>query len=186
MISVLISVQILDLDISAGIWLGKIVDFIPNILIAVIIVFTGIILGRLLGDLIKVAALRTGLLNGAYLGRIVRYLVLFVSIIIALDQLGVDIAFLKEIIEIVLAGLLFGASLAFGLGARTSVSNILGAYYAHKNHKVGKRIKLGEAEGIIIKITDHDVSLETPSGVVIIPAKEFNEKSVTIIDENGK
>ncbi len=187
-LTLLICFHILGLDVSSTIWFGKIIEYLPNILIAVVIVFVGMILGRLLGDLIKAAAVKTGLASASYFGRLVRYVILFVTIVIALDQLGVDIDFLKGIIMILLAGLLFGASLAFALGARTSVSNILGSYYIRKSHQVGKRIKIGNIEGIIIKISDHAVTVESESGLVIVPAKKFNEEESIIIteDQDGK
>jgi len=182
-ISILISIQILHLDFLT-LWFDRIVGYLPNILVAVIIVFVGIVSGRLLSDLIKSAASRTGIVNGIWLGSVVKYLTLFVSIVIAVDQLGVDIAFLTNLVIIILASLLFGASLAFGLGAKTAVSNILGSYYVRKSHQLGTRIRLGEVEGTIVKITDYSVSIETKTGLILVPAKEFNESHVTIIRED--
>ncbi|MGB3852094.1 MAG: mechanosensitive ion channel domain-containing protein [Tunicatimonas sp.] len=184
-VSLLICVQILGLDLS-GIWFDRIIGYIPNIVAAVIIVFLGIIAGRLLGKLTQKAASRTGSMNGKYLSKVVRYLILFLAIVVAVDQIGVDIAFLKDLFVIILAALLFGASFSFGLGAKISVSNILGSYYFRKTHQLGTRIRLGDIEGTIVEIADHAVSLETNDGLVVIPAKRFSENDVTIvrIDKN--
>lgn len=102
---------------------------------------------------------------------------------IAVDQLGVDIAFLTNLFIIILSSILFGAALAFGLGARTSISNILGSYYVRKSYELGSKIKLEDLEGTIVKINDHSIALETKSGTVLIPAKDFSESRVTIIKE---
>lgn len=184
-ISILIAIRILSLDFFSG-WFAVIVSYLPNILAAVVITFIGIISGRLLGDLIYSAASRTGIANGKFLGRTVRYLIVFIAIVIAVGQLGIDILFLTNLFIIILASLLFGASLAFGLGAKTSVSNILGSYYVRKSHQVGTAIRLGDLEGTIVKITDHSISLKTSEGVVVIPAKEFNENRITIIKDPSK
>ncbi|WP_436517352.1 mechanosensitive ion channel family protein [Ekhidna sp. To15] len=184
-ISVLIAIRILSLDFFSE-WFDKIVSYLPNILVAVVIIFIGLVAGRLLGDLIQSAASRTGIANGKFLGRSLRYLVIFIAIVIAVGQLGVNIIFLTNLFIIILASLLFGASLAFGLGAKTSVSNILGSYYVRKSHQLGTTIMLGDLVGTIVKITDHAVSLETNTGLVVVPAKEFNETRITIIKDQSK
>lgn len=184
-ISLLICIEILKLDFLSA-WFDKIVRYVPNILAAIVIVFVGIISGRLLSDLIQSAASRTGMANGKFLGKVVRYLILFVAIVIAVDQVGVDIAFLSNLFIVILASLLFGASLAFALGARTSVSNILGSHYARKTHQIGVKIKIGDIEGTIVKITDHAISIETKSGLMVIPAKDFSESRVLIIKDQSK
>lgn len=182
LIAFLSCIQILELDFVYSLF-DRIVAYLPNVLVAVIIIFFGIISGRRLGDLIKSAATQTGVANGKYLGRAVRYLVLFVAIVIAVDQLGVDIAFLTNLFIIILSSILFGASLAFGLGARTSISNILGSYYVRKSYELGTKIIIEDLEGTIVKINDHSIALETKSGTVVIPSKDFSESRVTVIKE---
>lgn len=180
LISFLTCIQILELDFLKSLF-DRIVSYLPNVLVAVIIVFFGIISGRLLGDLIKSAAIRTGIANGNFLGNSVRYLMMFVAIVIAVDQLGVDIAFLTNLFIIILSSLLFGASLAFGLGAKTSVSNILGSYYVRKSYELGTKIMIDGLEGTIVKIDDHAITLEAKSGLTVIPAKDFSESRITVM-----
>jgi len=184
-VSLLISIRVLGLTLS-GVWLDKVIGFLPNLIVAIVIVLAGITSGHLLGRLIRKAAIRTGSTNGRYLSMVVRYLILFVALVVAVDQIGIDIVFLKDLLVVVLAALLFGASFSFGLGAKTSISNILGSYYFRKTHQLGTRIRFGDIEGTIVKITDYSVSLETNEGVVVIPAKSFSENHVVIVrkDEN--
>jgi len=179
-ISIAIVTQILGLSILSA-WFSGLITYVPNILAALVIVFAGIITGKLVGDLVASAASRTGMSNAKQLGRFVQYNILLISIIIAIDQIGIDIQFLTIILTIVLAALLFGAALAFGLGARTSVSNILGSYYLNKVYQEGNRIKIGEVVGTIVKITPNAVFLETESGQVMVPAKDFNEEKTVLI-----
>jgi len=104
-----------------------------------------------------------------------------ISILIAVDQIGIDIMFISIIISIILGALLFGAALAFGLGARTSVSNILSSYYLQKTYNEGDTIQMGEIEGVIIKINPTSVIVDTKSGQVMIPSKDFDEKKTVLI-----
>lgn len=183
-ITVMSCIHILQLDFLTQ-WFGAVLAYVPNVLAAVIIIFVGIIVGRLAGDLISSATTRTGLANGKYIGRLVRYLIIFIAIIIVINQLGVDITFLTSLITIIVSALLFGAALAFGLGARTSISNILGAYYARKTFSLGDKIEMGDIKGVIVKIDDHAVVLETKTGLMMIPAKDFSEKQVNLIKKQN-
>ncbi len=173
-------VQVLQLDFLS-MWFGTLVNYLPNVAAAVVILFVGVIVGRLAGDLISSAASRTGLANGKYIGRLVRYLIVFIAVVIDINQLGLDVTFLTTLITIMVSSLLFGAALAFGLGARTSISNILGAYYVRKSLSIGDKVEIADSKGVIVKIDDHAVSLETKAGVVIIPAKDFSEIQVNLI-----
>jgi small-conductance mechanosensitive channel len=156
-------------------WLESILNYLPNIFAAILIVFVGIIAGRVVAKLITTATTQVAITYGNILGKIVQYTILITSIIIAVDQVGVDIAFLTQLVNILLAALLFGAALAFGLGAKTSVSNILASFYIHKFYKEGDYVMISDIEGRIIKIGTTTVLLETKTGQVTIPAKEFNE-----------
>jgi small-conductance mechanosensitive channel len=182
-LAIAIVTQILGMPILTA-WFGGVITYLPNILAAIVIVFTGIITGKLVGDLIASAASRTGISKGEQLGKFVRYIFLIISILIAIDQIGIDIQLLTIILTIILAALLFGAALAFGLGAQTSVRNILGSYYVQKTYKEGNTIQIGEIEGIIIKITPTAVFIETKLGQVMIPAKDFNEEKTILIKDN--
>lgn len=165
-------------------WLSGIVSYLPKILIAVLIGAIGIIGGVILRDIIISAATSARIEYGDTLGKLAQYAILLITILIAIDQIGIDIAFLMSIIMILVAALLFGAALAFGLGARTSVSNILASYYLQKIYKVGHRVKIRDMEGEIIQITPTAVILETSYGQVIVPAKQFNEMTSVILKKD--
>ena len=178
------STEILGLPIITT-WLSGLVRYLPNILIAVIIVFLGIIGGRLLGDIINSASTSAGIQYANILSKIAQYTIILLTVLIAVDQVGVDISILTSIIDIVLAALLFGAALAFGLGARTAVSNILASYYLQNYYREGQTIKIGEVEGKIIQISPTSVTLETGQGQVSVPAKHFSENISTLIKREG-
>lgn len=181
-ISVSLFTEILGIPVIT-LWLRGLSEYLPNILAGVIIIFSGIIFGRLVSDLVKNGALKAGISNSNTLSRFTRYIILVIASIIAIDQIGFDITFLTIIIYILLATLLIGAALAFGIGAKPSVSNILASYYVNRTFKEGDTIRMGEHEGKIIKLTSTSILLQTELGKVHIPAKEFHEKQSIIIDK---
>lgn len=162
-------------------WLESILQYSPNLLAAILIVVIAVIGGRTVGDILSSLGDKAGLNYGKTLGRVAQYLILVTAIIIAIDQIGIEVAILINIINIGLAALLFGSALAFGLGARTAVSNILSTFYVRKMFKVGDKIKIDDIEGRITKIDDNSVVIDTQAGQAIIPSKLFSESKSFLI-----
>jgi hypothetical protein len=169
-----ISSEIMGIPVATA-WLSGIVQYLPNILAAIIIVFVGIIGGKIVADIILSATIKSGVTYGNVLSRTVQYSILLITILIAIDQIGIDIALVTIIISIILGALLFGAALSFGLGAKTSVSNIIASYYIHNTYREGNSVKINNIEGTIIRITSTAVVIDTKDGQVSIPAKDFSE-----------
>jgi hypothetical protein len=172
--------EILGLPIVTT-WLSGIVQYLPNIVVAVVIIFTGIIGGGLLRDVVSTAAVSAGMIYGDVLGKVANYAILLIAILIGINQVGINIALLSGLIYITLAAILLGAALAFGLGARTSVNNILCSYYLQGIYREGFTIKIGEITGQIVQISPTAVILDTTDGQVCIPAKAFSETPATLL-----
>lgn len=180
----LLITDILGLTIlTAGI--EGIIKYTPNILAAILILLAANILSKIISDIVSSVSTRVGFADGNTLGKIVRVLILLTAIIIVVDQLGIEVTFLIYLINIVLAAFLFSAALAFGLGARTSFSNILASFYVRKLYKEGDLIKINGVEGRIVKIEASMVILDTVDGRLVIPAKEFNETKSLLVKKNN-
>lgn len=161
-------------------WLSGIASYLPQMITAVLIIFLGFIGARLLRDVIVTSV---GAPHGNLLGKLAQYTLLLVTILIGIDQMGIHIAFLTHLILIVTAAILFGAALAFGLGARNSISNILASYYLQKTYRVGQRVRIGALEGEITRISSTAVFLEGAEGIICLPAKEFGETASVLLGE---
>ncbi len=182
--SVIIVTEILDLLVLTR-WFQGIASYIPNVVAAVFIVFAAVVLGNLVVDALLSLSRRTGTKYSTALLKTVRYLLLLLGIIIALDQIGVQIALLIDVIDIFLAALLFGGALAFALGSKNSVSNILACYYLRRRYQEGDEIQIGKIRGIIIKIDAVSVVLENEVGQITIPAKMFSENESYLITKSS-
>lgn len=172
--------EALGLDIVSA-WLTGVVGFLPRILGAFFVVFLGVLIGSAVRTAVTAAAGSAGFAYPNVLGRMARLGVIAVSVIVALDQVGLDVAFLIVMAAVVAGALLGGAALAFGLGARTSVSNILASHYLVDTFKVGHRIKIGEIEGKILEITPTSVIVDAGTGRAVIPASQFSEQVATLL-----
>lgn len=98
--------------------LSRLLLFAPKLVLALVIVAFGAYFARFLGQLVQTYAqgLRFG--EAELLGRLTRYAVLVVVLVLAVDQLEVGGALLRQSFLIVLGGLVFAVALAFGLGGR--------------------------------------------------------------------
>lgn len=174
--TILLMSEVLEFTIvTTGI--ESLLQYSPNLLAAGLTIFVAYIFGKFVANLIASVSARVGIAYGRTLGRIVQYAILGIAIVIAIDQVGIDNTIVISIINIVLAALLFGAALAFALGAKDSISNIVAAFYVRKMYKEGDEIRIGEVEGRITKFDATAVVLDTEHGQCVIPAKEFNERN---------
>jgi hypothetical protein len=95
--------------------------------------------------------------------------------------LGIDISFLLVLTGILLGTLLFSVALAFGLGARTMVSNIISCHYIRSIYRIGNVVEIDGIKGNIIEITGAFVVIETENGQVTVPAKSFSQTTSTLV-----
>ena len=155
--------------------------FVPRAFAAVLILVAGLVMGNLARGAVTAAAARAATSFGPGLGNMVRIAIVTAAVLIAVAQLGVDIALLTAIFSVALAALLGGFALAFGLGARTAISNIIGSHYLRQTFEVGQAVRLGGVEGTIAELTATAVILDVPEGRVILPAKQFGEMPSTLL-----
>jgi len=158
-------------------WLGVVATYVPRILVAIMIGFAAIIVARLSQITITRTARAAAIPQAEHLGKVANVVVLFTLGLVIIDQLGVEIGLIAQTLEIALAAILGGAALAFGLGAKTTVENILAAHYVRKSYEIGHTIRLGQTEGRIVNMGPTSVVLSTKSGETMIPAREFSLSS---------
>jgi hypothetical protein len=166
-------------------WLSGISYYLPRILIAALIVLAGLLAGNLARDAVAATASAAGLAYAELLGRAIYVIVLLIAVVTGVDQLGIESRFLTLAITIVIAALIGGAALAFGLGSRTTVSNIIAAHYLRQSYQVGHMVKIGAAQGRIVAITPTAVILDGAEGQVMVPAKDFSEVTSVLMTKGG-
>jgi small-conductance mechanosensitive channel len=152
-----------------------VVGYLPGLLTGILIIMGGLLLGNLAKSAIMTAFLRAGLQQSTAMARSAQVIIVFSAIIIGVEQIGLDVNFLSSLIVVVVGILFAGAALAFGLGAKTLVANLLGAQYSRKHCRLGELLRIGDIEGEVVEITQLSIVLDTGTGRAVIPAKMFNE-----------
>ena len=100
-----------------------------------------------------------------------------VAVIISMQTLGLDVSFVAQFVLVITAAALGGLTLAFVLGARAHVANLIGASELAR-YAVGDRIRLGDIEGAIVEIRRTGAEIATEEGIVSIPASQFLDSPV--------
>ena len=176
--------SLLDMNMFVG-WLNKLVDHLPNILSGALIICAGVIFGNLAYQVISSTTLNMSVSQRMILARSAQFFTLVMLILIGVDQIGIDITAVITIMSVVVGVVLGGLAIAFGIGARRLVSNLLGVRYLNRNYQVGERIKIDGFEGTILEIASVAVVLDADQGRVSIPAKLFSEHpSILVKREN--
>lgn len=164
-----------------SLWLDRIVAYLPTLIAGGLIVLFGYLISAMVRDLLSATFVTAGLGRGELVGSLSQATIIAVSVIIGIDQVGIDVTFLVTMAAIIVAAILGGVSLAFGLGARSFVSNLIGAHYLQQQLQPGQRARIGEAEGEVLELTPTSVVLATPDGRLFVPAKLFHEMTTTLV-----
>ena len=138
--------------------------YLPKVLGAAAILLIGVLLAQLVSGIVRGAAEGVGLDYAAGLGRIGQGLVIIISISVAIGQLEVKTELLNYVIAIVLITFGLAVALAFGLGSRELVGQILAGIYVRELYEVGQRVRLADIEGQIEEIGTVKTLLLTDDG----------------------
>lgn len=162
-------------------FVGLVTAYLPRVLAGILILLVGLWAGEFVRLLIARAAAKAQLAWGDLLARFAQVMVVLIMAIIAVDELGIESTILTVTVATFFAATFGAAAIAFGLGARSSVGNILASRYVRKAYEVGDMVRVGEVEGKIIDITDTAVMMDSDQGRVMVPAQRFNEESSLLV-----
>ncbi|MDX1562941.1 MAG: mechanosensitive ion channel, partial [Gammaproteobacteria bacterium] len=166
-------------------WLDRIVEYVPTLLAGGLIAIAGYLLSTLVRDAVAATVASPGSDQGRLLALTAQGAVFVTAIVIGLDQIGVDVTFLITLVSIVVGGALIAMALAFGLGARDLVSNLIASHYARQTVAAGDLVRIGDIEGRVVEITPTAVIVMTSSGRSAVPSKLLQQQVVAFKHADG-
>lgn len=165
--------------------LGSVMGFVPQLLVGFTIVVAGHIAGLLASHV--VSNLSDELTPSSLAPRLVYVTIVVVAVVMGLQHINVDISFVTQLLLIAFAVAGAGLMLAFALGARQHVANLL-ARRELSRFTVAERIRVDGVEGEIVDIHATGVDIVTDEGIVSVPAARFAQTVVvrlTTTDSDG-
>lgn len=176
-IAIIMAVRLLDIQqLSSA--LDAALAYAPRFVVGLFIIGIGNVAGALLRN-ISASVISDGNIN-ALVPRLVYVGVVTIAVITALEQIGIDISFITQLAIILLAALVGGLSLAFALGARQYVANLM-AQPELARYVTGERLRIDDDEGVIVEIYRTGLTLATNQGLVAIPAARLAQGRVVRI-----
>lgn len=106
-------------------FLKRILYYIPNIIVAVIVLLAAVIIANFLQKLVRASVEAGGLKAAGFLSGITKWAVLVFGFITALIQLGVAVTLIHTIVIGLIAMLALAGGLAFGLGGKNYAARFL-------------------------------------------------------------
>lgn len=162
-------------------WLDRIVAYLPTLLAGGLIILAGYLVSVLVRDLVSATLASARVPQSELFGTLAQGATFLTAIIIGVDQIGIDITFLVTIVTLVIGAILASLALAFGLGAKAFVSNLIGAHYLQQQFQPGQTARIGDVEGEILDLTPTSVTLDTAQGRMSVPARFFSEEITVLV-----
>lgn len=109
--------------------LNQVLLWIPNLVVAALILLIAPLIGRFLRNLIEVGAGQMGFSNASLLGRLAEGAVIAFAVLIAINQIGIAADLINILFVGIVAALALAFGLAFGLGGRDVAAQLTQQWY---------------------------------------------------------
>lgn len=105
--------------------LNQLISFLPNVVLAVVIAWIGLVASQLTYKIIHHSLRSVGTTEARILAVLAKYAIIFFTAVIILTQLGIAADIIKILFTGIVAMLALAGGLAFGLGGREEAQNLL-------------------------------------------------------------
>lgn len=164
--------------------LSNLFAYLPKLFSAIIIFIIGLYIADFIRKAIKAGISSVGVQASGVISTVAYYVIMILISITALNQSGIDTGAITSNFIVIIGSIFLAFALAFGLGAKDILGNMIAGLYTRKNFHSGQHIKIDGMEGIIEKIDSVNFSLKTGDRRVIMPVKKLIEEKVEIITES--
>jgi hypothetical protein len=164
-------------------WLDRVVAYLPTLLAGALIILVGLLISTLARDLTSATIASAGLPHADLFGRGAHAAILVMALVLGINQIGIDVTLLVALIAILVGAIAGSLALAFAIGARSFVGNLIGSHYLQQHYQPGQQARMGDVEGEILELTPVSIVLATQKGRVIVPAKVFTDQTTTLLTE---
>jgi hypothetical protein len=165
-------------------WLDQIVAYLPQLVAGLVIIVGGILVGIIVRDLSAAGLDAAGIARSRTISYFFQVTIVAITVVMALNQVGIDATLLIILLSVVAGSAAFGIALAFGLGARQHVENLIAAQTLRQNFRTGQMVEVDSRIGRIVELTSTGAAIQTDRGRVLVPASLFDRQSSTLLPES--
>src|ERR1700677_1276693 len=153
--------------------IGAFFSYLPNIVAALLLLILGTTVGQFAGQMVTQAAESSGIDSAPALGKLVSALIVFIVAMMAIGQLKIDTEMVRIVTSFFLAAGALAFGLAFGLGTRDIVRNIVVGFYTRKILAVGENLEIAGQTGVLTAITATHTILEKQGQEIMVANSTF-------------
>jgi len=165
--------------------ISKLIGYMPNLLIAIIIFIVGTYIATFVRDVIKGATGSLGISTGKLISSVVFYLLFIVVTLTALNQAGVDTSIITSNLLMILGAILAAASISYGFASKDLLANIMASFFNRKTFNTGQTIEVNGTKGKIIAVTNISIIVQNEAEEkVVIPSHQLVTNEVKIMRTN--
>ena len=175
--------QVLGMGVFSD-WLSSIMNYLPAVIAGILILLAGFVFSLMVRDLVTAAANSAHIAYADMLGQTVQILIFSTAVVVGIDQMGINVTFLIVIVAIILGMVFGGLALAFGLGAKNVVNNVLAAHYVRQTYQIGDTVEFNNLKGHIVQITNVSIVVENDRGQSFIPTSLFLTEQSTRVEDH--
>ena len=110
---------------SVSALLGQVIGYIPNVFVAILVLFLGTLAATVVADVVRGGLAKTNIGNPNVFASIARYAIMGFAALIALEQLQIAPALIQILFMAIMGALALAFGLAFGLGGREAAQRWL-------------------------------------------------------------
>ena len=114
---------------------GQVVLFVPKVIVALVILAFGTYFASFVGGTVGTYCRSVGIQDAALLGKIAQYAIVVFVVLIALDQVNVGGAIIRQSFLIILGGVVLALTLAFGIGGQHWAAELLERWWPRRSPK---------------------------------------------------
>jgi hypothetical protein len=119
--------------------------WLPNVLVALVVLVIGGLAARALSNLVRGAAAEGGITNADFLAKLSSVLVWAFAIVVAVNQIGIATTLVNTLFMAFVGAIALGAGLAFGLGGRDTAGQMVHNWYEKAQSHRGEIARAGDA-----------------------------------------
>jgi small-conductance mechanosensitive channel len=146
---------------------ARLLTGLPDLLVGLVVLVLGwalavavrTVVGRVLGRIQPTAA--------EVLSGVAFWSVLVLTVIVAADQVGIQIGVLRQLLLLLVAGAVVAVALALGLGSRDAVAAVVAGRHSERIVGVGDEVEVAGHRGVVTACGQASLRLRTAAGAVV-------------------
>jgi hypothetical protein len=132
--------------------IDRLIAFLPNVIAAGLIFVLGLLLARLVRNLVSSGAAAAELPQAPRLGSLAEIVVALVVGVVALEQLGIETQMVVTVVTAVVGAVGVTVGVAFALGARPVSTHILAGHFLRQSLSSGGSVEVGGQRGVVERV----------------------------------